>query len=153
MLIVGAFSLASILGALYFQYFEGLAPCVLCLQQRWPHYIAIGVAVIGIVMRPRLGFLFLFLLLGLMLWSAGLAAYHSGVEWAWWPGPAGCSAAATLPDAGNLLEAMGSARVPSCTEALWRLFGLSLAGYNAILSAAMVGLLLWSLLARRKTSG
>jgi disulfide bond formation protein DsbB len=145
----GLASLALILGALFFEYVLRLAPCTLCLLQRWPHYIAVPVAAIGFVLQPRFSMLFLLALLGLMLWSTGLGIYHAGVEWSWWQGPIGCSATSTLPSSGNLLEALETERVPSCTEALWRFLGLSLAGYNAVFSALLAMLLGWALLQLR----
>jgi disulfide bond formation protein DsbB len=150
--LAGLFSLALVLSALFFEHVIGLAPCALCLEQRWPHYAAIPVALIGFLLRPRFGALFLLLLIGLMLWSAGLGAYHAGVEWGWWPGPAGCSATQTLPQAGDLLGALGEARVPSCTEAMWRFLGLSLAGYNALLSATMALLLALAMLRQQPSA-
>ncbi|MEX0753307.1 MAG: disulfide bond formation protein B [Xanthobacteraceae bacterium] len=138
--------MATILGAWFFQYVLGYPPCPLCLQQRIPYYVAIPLAVavaVGALARwPRQ-----LLALGLaaiavtMLGSAGLAAYHAGVEWKWWPGPQSCGAA--LGDFGpgtNLLERVQSVRIVRCDEAAWRFLGLSLAGWNVLISLALAAI-------------
>jgi disulfide bond formation protein DsbB len=88
---------------------------------------------------------------GLMLWNAGLAAYHAGVEWKWWPGPQTCGGSApdfSAPmDLGKELETM---RVVRCDEAAWRFLGLSLAGYNVLISLALAAAAAWGLLAGRR---
>jgi disulfide bond formation protein DsbB len=141
---------ASLAGAWFFELVLRLAPCPLCLQQRWPWYAALIIGGAGLVAQSsgstRLARAALAVLTLLMLGSALLAIYHSGVEWGFWAGPAGCSAAQAMPqNAGNLLQTIGETRVPSCTEAAWRLLGLSLAGWNALISLgcfliALVGL-------------
>src|SRR5215813_10296291 len=91
--IVGA---AAILGALYFQYVVGLAPCPLCLEQRIAYYFAIPLSVM-VLLGAQYGSsrkvlqLALFAIAAGMLWNAGLGVFHAGVEWKWWPGPAECS--------------------------------------------------------------
>jgi disulfide bond formation protein DsbB len=76
-----------------------------------------------------------------MAYGAGLGAYHSGIEWELWKGPAACSGGGDGPgfatDAGALLESLSAGRIPSCADAPWRLLGLSLAGYNALICAAL----------------
>jgi disulfide bond formation protein DsbB len=136
---------ATILGAWYFQYGLGLAPCPLCLEQRIPYYIAVPLAVfVAIAARrhaPRRA-----LVAGLtaitlvLLWGAGLGVYHAGIEWHWWAGPQDCAVAGSnLVTGGNLLQQMQIARVVRCDEAPWRFLGLSLAGYNALISLALAG--------------
>jgi len=141
--LIGLASAALIAGAWYFQLVVGLVPCKLCLEQRLPHYIAIGVAAIALAVArsPRLQWLALLVLAALMAWSTGLGIYHSGVEWGWFAGPNDCgggvAAATGLQDFAKQLQTV---RVVSCAEAAWRLFGLSLAGWNALASAALFGL-------------
>jgi disulfide bond formation protein DsbB len=80
-----------------------------------------------------------------MLWNAGLGVYHSGVEWKWWQGPQEC--AGTLDDlgaAGGLLNKLQSITVVRCDEAAWRFLGLSLAGYNVLISLALAGVAAWA---------
>ncbi|HET9902282.1 MAG TPA: disulfide bond formation protein B [Xanthobacteraceae bacterium] len=137
---------ATIAGAWYFQYGLGLAPCPLCLEQRWPYYGAIPLALlIAVGARSGLNRRLLIAGLGLialaMLWGAGLGVYHAGVEWKWWAGPQDCSGAGfSAGPAGNLLRQMQTARVVRCDEAPWRLLGLSLAGYNVLISLALAAL-------------
>jgi disulfide bond formation protein DsbB len=145
--VLGLASVALIAGAWWSQLVWHLVPCKLCLEQRQPHYAAIGLAVVaGFVARTRslqiaalVGFALLF------AWSTGLGAYHSGVEWGWFLGPNDCGGGA-LPvagDVGSLLNQLQTTRIVSCTEAAWRFLGLSLAGWNALIS---LGLLLLALL-------
>lgn len=136
-LTLGLVSLALILGALFFEYALGYPPCELCLWQRWPHYAAIvtgllgGAAVSqGIVQREAAVPLAALTAL-LMAGSGIIAVFHSGVEWHFWPGPAHCTGNAVLYTGGHLdLNARG----PMCDIAAWRLFGISMAGYNALIS-------------------
>lgn len=143
-LIVGA-GAATILGALYFEHGLGLRPCKLCLQQRWPYYVGLPVAALGLAaaalgarMTARAALAIVALL---FLAGAGLGAYHSGVEWGLWAGPSDCGgAAAPMGGVGDLLRQLETARVVSCTEAAWRFLGLSMAGWNALISLGLAGL-------------
>jgi disulfide bond formation protein DsbB len=143
LLLVGA--LATLLGALAFQHFGGYEPCVLCLKQRDPYYAAIPVAcaaALGSRQRAPLGFtrgMFAALML-LTAYGAALGAYHAGVEWTFWEGPAACAPAGGAPaDAGAVIESLrGGVTGPSCTEAVWRFLGLSFAGWNVLVSLALV---------------
>ena len=144
--VVGA---AAILGAWFFQYVLGLKPCPLCLEQRYPYYFAIPLAVmvllgeqVGSSRRVLLGALGV-IALG-MLWNAGLGTYHAGVEWKLWAGPTDCSGAldnfGSVTDLLKQLETMSPVR---CDEAAWRFLGISLAGYNAIIALALAGVAAW----------
>ena len=144
----GAIALALLLGALGFQYLDRLPPCEMCLWQRWPH---VGAAVVGLggplLIRARLlewrVASSLAALAGLFLAISGaIAVYHAGVEWHWWRGPSACTGPAFLYTGGKLDL---NAPTVLCDVAAWRLFGLSLAGYNALFSfgtAAVAALLL-----------
>jgi disulfide bond formation protein DsbB len=145
-LAVFAGSAATILGAWYFQYVLMYPPCPLCLEERLPYYIVIPLslllAIAAFVRMPRTliatGFL---AIIAAMLVSAALGAYHAGVEWRWWPGPTDCSGPITdFTAKGALLDQLRSIRVVRCDEAAWRLLGLSLAGYNVLISLALAGL-------------
>lgn len=124
--------------------FQGLgyAPCELCFLQRWPYYLATPVALASVFASPtgqRLGFAALTLL---FVGGAVLALYHSGVEWKLWPGPSTCTGAAT-PKASSMddfMKQLEAARVVRCDEAALRIFGLSFAGWNAILSSGLAAL-------------
>lgn len=134
MLLAAAGSLVLIVGAWGFQML-GFAPCKLCLWQRWPHYAAIGIGVAVLILGP-------YLLLGVAgalaaLTTAGIGAYHTGVERGWWQGPTSCSGG------GNDLAGMSGADLLSldapveivmCDEVAWSLLGLSMASWNVIAS-------------------
>ncbi len=147
-------ALAALAGAWYFELALNLLPCKLCLQQRIPYYIALPVALAGLGAmwrgRPDLARGALALLALVFLVSAGLGIYHSGVEWGFWPGPADCGGRlnAGPASAGNLLETLRATRVVSCTEAAWRFAGLSLAGWNAVISGGLALLSASSVLKR-----
>jgi disulfide bond formation protein DsbB len=80
-----------------------------------------------------------------MLWNAGLGVYHSGIEWKWWAGPQDCSGPLDdLSAPGGLLERLQSISVVRCDEAVWRFLGLSLAGYNALISLALGAIAAWA---------
>ena len=145
--VVGA---VTILGAWYFQYGLGLKPCPLCLEQRYAYYFAIPLAVM-VALGDQVGASRKVLIAALvaialgMLWNAGLGVFHSGVEWKWWPGPQECSGALEgLGSAGGLLEKLQSITVVRCDEAAWRFLGLSLAGYNALISLALAATAAWA---------
>jgi disulfide bond formation protein DsbB len=144
--LVGALT---ILGAWFFQYGLGLKPCPLCLEQRYAYYFAIPLAVMVILgdhfgaSRKVLLAALIAIALG-MLWNAYLGVYHSGVEWRWWAGPQECSGALDdLGSAGGLLKQLQSISVVRCDEAAWRFLGLSLAGYNALISLALAAVAAW----------
>lgn len=132
-------------GAHAFETFGGYAPCALCLDQREAHWTALGVALAGLVATrlwharlaagAALGALAL-----VYAASAALALYHSGVEWGFWPGPATCSASGVaVTDPSAILDALSqNVHGPSCTDAAWRLFGISMAGYNFLVSLALM---------------
>ncbi len=136
---------ATILAALGFQHLGGYVPCKLCLQQRWPYYVGLPIAALALVAarrgprsaaRAALG-----LVAAVFLVGAGLGAYHAGVEWGLWAGPSDCGGAGTtIRDVGDLMRQLQTARVVSCTEAAWRFLGLSMAGWNALVSLGLAAL-------------
>lgn len=144
--LVGLGCLALIAGAWFFEIVVGLRPCKLCLEQRLPHYAAIGLAGAGLVLArsPRLQWLVLLGLAGLMAWSTGLGVYHAGVEWGWFAGPNDCGGVAAPVAAGvqDFMKQLQTTRVVACTEAAWRWLGLSLAGWNALASLALLAVAL-----------
>jgi disulfide bond formation protein DsbB len=135
---------ALMLGAAHaFETFGGLAPCLLCLKQREVYWTAATVAVIAIVLSrsawaERVRKPALFLLALIFLYGAGLAAYHAGVEWKWWPGPTACAGggAVAADDLVGLLKG-GKVKPPSCDEAAWIFLGVSMAGWNALVSLGL----------------
>jgi len=147
---IAAVGAATILGAWVFQYGFGLKPCPLCLEQRYAYYFAIPLAVM-VLLGDQVGASRKVLLAALvaialgMFWNAGLGVYHAGVEWKWWAGPQECSGALEdLGSAGGLLNKLQSITVVRCDDAAWRFLGLSLAGYNALISLALAAVAAWA---------
>ena len=137
---------ATLAGAWFFQYALGIQPCPLCLEQRYAYYFAVPLALlIGLgagvgASRKVLVAAFVVIALG-MLWNAGLGAYHAGVEWKFWPGPKDCAGSlGDLGTAGGLLKKLESIRVVRCDEIAWSFLGISLAGYNVLISAALAAI-------------
>jgi disulfide bond formation protein DsbB len=133
---LGLVSLALMLGALGFQYLARLPPCEMCMWQRYPH---IAAAIVGLggaflirigLLDRRIGIPLVVITALLIAVSGVLGVYHAGVEWHWWPGPTSCT--------GSAFQFQGTldltAPMVRCDAAAWRLFGLSLAGYNASIS-------------------
>jgi disulfide bond formation protein DsbB len=115
--------------------FAGYAPCPLCLKQRWPWYALIPFAALIAVIAPAKDELargLLYLAALVMAGSAVFGIYHSGVEWKWWPGPTTCAG-----ELGGGLPDLTNEPVISCEEAAIRILGLSLAGWNAVVSAIL----------------
>lgn len=131
-------ALATILAALGYQHYGGYAPCELCLQQRYAYYAGIPLAAISLGLfvmgRPKPAMIALALCGVGFLANAGLGAYHSGVEWKWWPGPEACAGGDLSNIGGNLLESLKTAKPVSCNDAPWRFLGLSFAGWNVLIS-------------------
>src|SRR6266853_1544465 len=116
--LVAAGGAATILGAYFFQYVMGLRPCI----------AAAGLGVIALA----------------MLFNSGLALFHAGVEWKWWPGPQECSGPLTdLSAGGDLLSSLTNLTIVRCDEAAWRFLGLSLAGYDVLISLALAAIAAW----------
>ena len=140
-----------VLGLVYAsQYWGGLAPCKLCLFQRWPWWIASGLGLLAWWAVPRWPlWRFAIGLCGLTLMAgAVLAVYHVGIEQHWWLGPANCTSSGTPASFEELKAQILAAPVVLCDQISWSLFGISMAGYNAIVSI-VVGLA--SLLAVRSS--
>jgi len=132
-----AFALAA---AWYFQLVVGLAPCPLCLEQRIAYYVALPLGLLALLLA-RAGYVntarALVAALGLaMLANAGLGIFHAGIEWGFWKGPEACTGAPVQMST-DILSALKGTRVPRCDEAAWRLFGISMAGYNALIALAL----------------
>ena len=138
-----ALSLATLLGAWFFQYVLGYLPCHLCLEQRIPYYIVIPLSlVVALAARARAprGLVALGLaILGIAaVCGAALGVYHAGIEWGFWPGPSDCTGTLwDLKAGGSILEQLDSIHVVPCDKAAWRFLGISLAGYNALISLLM----------------
>lgn len=127
--------LALMAGALGSQYIGGLVPCEMCMWQRWPHYAAIFAATLSFVVPPRPAQMLLVLVAGaLIALSGAIGIFHAGVEYQWWDGITACSTTTAPGDPMAMLEAALRKPLVSCEIPQWTLLGISLAGFNAILS-------------------
>lgn len=136
----------------------GLTPCILCLDQREAHWAALGVAAAGLIaaraFRSRLGASAAVGAAALVYAvSAGLAFYHTGVEYEFWPGPALCSGGGpigpvSIDDLGAALD--GPVDAPACDDVQWSFLGVSMAGYNLLISAGLFALTLGAALAETR---
>ena len=150
-LAIAAIGVATIAGAWFFQLVLEVLPCELCLEQRYAYYISIPLALLTAIAarqgaaRPLLVGLFGLLAL-VALANAGLGVYHAGVEWGFWQGPTACTGPINdLGQAGSLLDRLSTVKVIRCDEVQWRFLGLSLAGYNVLISGLMALLALWGI--------
>ncbi|OYU46958.1 MAG: disulfide bond formation protein B [Rhizobiales bacterium PAR1] len=138
-------ALSAISGAWFSELVLGFVPCMLCLWERWPYYIALPIALVGLALlrggRARhlpqlagmLGVIFLA--------SMALGAYHAGVEWKWFPAPdCGGRLGGAAPSLDDFRKSLNTARVVLCNEAPMRILGLSFAGWNAVASAVIAAL-------------
>ncbi len=138
--------LATILGAWGSQVIGGLVPCELCLAQRWAYYWGLPVLALILILWNRLPlniwYLAMAIAAAIFVWSTYMGGYHAGVEWGFWPGPTACTGPAQTIDFNSLANG-ALERVVPCDEVQFRdpILHLSLAGYNALISAAIVVLL------------
>jgi len=154
--LVAAVAVLTMLTVFFFQYGLGYPPCPLCLDQRIAFYVTIPLAVVIAVAAarhaPRPVLLAGLAVIALaMLLNAALGVYHSGVEWKLWAGPQDCSGPMTsFGRASDLMKQLSSVHVVRCDDAPWRLFGLSLAGYDVLVSLGLAGVALWGVVAARR---
>ena len=148
-LAIAVIAAATLAGAWFFQLVLDIKPCPLCLEQRYAYYLALPLAAFLAFLAARgaprqvlmAGFI---VLLVATLANAWLGGYHAGVEWQFWPGPSDCSGPLVdFGKAGSLLEQLDKVRVVRCDEVQWRFLGLSLAGYNVLISLAMAAIALF----------
>ena len=138
-------SLALMLGAFAFQHIGGMAPCKLCIWQRYPHVVAILVGCVALAL-PRAPLILAGCLAAATTGAIGV--YHVGVEQGWWEGPSACSAGPVAGmSADDLLDQIMAAPLVRCDEIPWEMFGISMAGWNALVSFALAGV--WLLALRR----
>ncbi|RAK60167.1 disulfide bond formation protein B [Phenylobacterium hankyongense] len=131
-----------------FETFGGLAPCTLCLRQREVYWVAAALSagfmvIVRLPGGPRWRAATCWILALVFLTGAGVAAYHAGAEWKFWPGPTTCSGSgAGAVSASALNELMNGAKIrpPACDQAAWVFGGLSMAGWNAVASLVFAGL-------------
>jgi disulfide bond formation protein DsbB len=148
---IAGIAAATLAGAWFFQLVLGLVPCPLCLEQRYAYYLAIPLGVLTALAAARdaprpvlLGGLALLAVAA--LGNAWLGGYHAGVEWGLWQGPTECTGpVGNLGSAGDLLQRLDTVKVIRCDEVQWRFLGLSLAGYNVLISLLMAAIAAWGI--------
>jgi disulfide bond formation protein DsbB len=150
-LLIAAIAVGTIAGAWFFELVLDIRPCPLCLEQRYAYYFVIPFAALtafaAAKSAPRGVLIAALVALGLAaLGNAVLGTYHAGVEWGFWQGPTDCTGpVGNLGSAGTLLERLDTVKVIRCDEVQWRFLGLSLAGYNALISLLMAAIAVWGL--------
>ena len=144
---VGALTIARLF---FFQYVLGYPPCPLCLDQRIAFYFSVPLAVLlwlgaGFGASRKVMMLGFAAITLAMLWNTGLSAYHAGVEWKLWPGPIDCCGPINkFGSAANMLNQLQNRiRIVRCDEAAWRFFGISLAGYDVLVSLLLAAVAAW----------
>jgi disulfide bond formation protein DsbB len=154
-LAVFAIALATLAGAWFFQYAIGLPPCPLCLEERIPYHVVIPLSLLmviaALVRAPAklltVGFIAIVVA---VLCNVAVGTYHAGVEWHFWAGPTDCSGPLTdLSAGGSLLNQLQSVHIVRCDEAAWRFLGISLAGYNVLISLLLAVIAGFGLFARK----
>lgn len=140
--------LALMAGALASQYIGGLYPCEMCHWQRWPHYAAIILAALAFVVPGATVRRLLVLLAAVAIGASGaIGVFHAGVEYHWWQGFTAC--ASTMHGSGGtpaeMLARIMNAPLVRCDVPQWSLFGISLAGFNAVFSLTGAAAIFWQM--------
>lgn len=155
---IAAIGAATLVGAWVMQYGFDIRPCQLCLQQRYAYYLAIPLAALVAAAasrrKPRAPIVTgLGLIAVAMIANAVFGVYHAGIEWGFWQGAADCTGPVGDFGGGNLLQELRNTtvKVIRCDEVQWRFLGLSLAGYNVLISALMAAIALAAM--RRPRAG
>ena len=152
----------TICGFFFFQYVLHLPPCPLCLEQRTPYYFCVPLAVMLLLganhgASSKVMIAGFAVITAFMLWDCGLAIYHAGVEWKFGQGPIDCSGPIDkFGAARDIFKQLNNISLVRCDEVSWRFLGLSLAGWNALVSLGLAGVAAWgglASLARQKRSG
>ncbi len=142
--------LATIGGAWASQLWGGLVPCDLCLEQRMAYYWGLPVLALILIMWNRLPlavwYTAMVVAVAIFAWGCYMGSFHAGVEWGFWPGPSACTGTGTASGIGteldlNGLGSLNDVKVVPCDVVQFRFLGISLAGYNALISLLIVGLL------------
>ncbi|WP_327752619.1 disulfide bond formation protein B [Sphingobium sp. SJ10-10] len=143
--------LAMLAGAYAFQFIGGLHPCEMCWWQRYAHMAAIPLALIAYATWGKRCVSALFTgLAGLAIGiGGGIGLFHAGVEYGWWQGLTACSTSPGGGSSADILNQIMATPITRCDVAPWSLFGISMAGYNGLLSGAAALLILVLLLGKR----
>jgi disulfide bond formation protein DsbB len=149
--VLAAGAIGALGAALFMQHGMGVQPCILCIYQRWPYVIAGALALLALVFgRHRSLRVVLLGLAGLtLLADTGIAVFQVGVEHHWWTGTPGCSVPPPAATIEELRARLMEQPVVPCDEVSWSLFGISLAGYNVVLTLALAA---FALVAARRAA-
>ena len=136
---------AALLGGAYgFQYIGGLPPCEMCWWQRYGHMAAVAFAVLAFLLRGGGAGRALVILAALAILTSGaIGAYHAGVELKIFEGFTQCTSSVSGGSAADMLEAIMKAPIVRCDQVPWSFLGISMAGWNAILSIGFACTILW----------
>ena len=138
---------ALLLGGAYLgEYGFGLYPCEMCWWQRYPHFVALVFALLAFVAPPKR--LWIALAALAVITSGLIGLFHAGVEYGWWQGITGCAAIPSASEGGSALDAIMDTPLVRCDAPAWTLFGISLAGYNFLISS-VAGIVALALLAKK----
>ena len=145
---------ALLAGALGSQYIGGLYPCEMCHWQRWPHYAAVALALVSFAMRRAAdrGRSFVWLAALAILTSGLIGVYHAGVEADIFEGITQCSSLATGRTGADLLKDIMAAPLVRCDQVQFEFLGISMAGWNAIISIGASLVILWLSLRRPRAT-
>lgn len=147
--VIGALTIG---GFFFFQYVMGLPPCPLCLEQRAAYYVCVPLAALLLLglnhgASSKVMIAGFAVITAFMLWNAGLGAYHAGIEWKFWPGPQDCSGPIDkFGAARDVLKSLQHMSLVRCDEAAWRFLGISLAGWNVLVSLCLAAVGAWGAL-------
>jgi disulfide bond formation protein DsbB len=150
-LAIMAIAAATLAGAWFFQLVLEILPCPMCLEQRYAYYFAVPFAALLALAAakgaPRSVVLAGLAILALAaLGNAVFGTYHAGVEWGFWKGPTDCTGTGFNPgSAGSLLDNLDKVKIIRCDEVQFRFLGISLAGYNALISLLMAAIAVWGM--------
>lgn len=143
--------LLTILGALGSQFIGGLVPCELCLEQRMPYYWGLPILALILLLWNRIPlqvwYIGMAIVTAIFAWSTYMGSFHAGVEWGFWPGPTACSG---LGDSFSMDALNDLQPVIGCDVVQFRFLGISLAGYNALISLVITVLLIASIVFQRQ---
>lgn len=134
----GCVSAAMLIAALAFQYIGGLAPCPICIWQRWPHLVAVLCMALMMLLPWRFWALIAAIAMGI---NALISLYHTGIERSWWPGPDSCTGGDVgALSSGELLDQILATDVVLCDQVAWEMWGLSMASWNGLVCVLLAGL-------------
>lgn len=135
LLLILVLSVTAIGTALYYEYVLNYQPCALCYEERLPYYALIVISILALLTQKFVGKMLL-IGLGIVMFLGSLyGMYHAGIEWGFWPGPESCTGSGLNLSADmDLLAMVQDVKIVPCDVANWRLFGISFAGYNALVA-------------------